>query len=110
LGFADSSAAAEVVAGWADLATADVIDTVLAELQTAADPDLALAGMDRLVRARPELFAALSVDVDLMNRLVAVLGASAALNQHLGAHPGEVDVLAGSVEPVSYTHLTLPTN
>ncbi|MCE1174608.1 MAG: bifunctional [glutamine synthetase] adenylyltransferase/[glutamine synthetase]-adenylyl-L-tyrosine phosphorylase [Propionibacteriales bacterium] len=98
LGFADSSAAAELVAGWADLAPASTVDTILAELQTAADPDLALTGMDRLVRARPELFAAMLADTDLMNRLVAVLGASAALNQHLGIHPGEVDVLAGSVE------------
>jgi [glutamine synthetase] adenylyltransferase / [glutamine synthetase]-adenylyl-L-tyrosine phosphorylase len=97
LGFTDTGAAAELVQSWAKHAAAEQIDEALAELQSAADPDLALSGMNNLVLARPDLFELLAANPTLITRLAAVLGASSALNQHLGAHPHELEVLCGSV-------------
>ncbi len=66
-------------------------------LSRAADPDLALRQLHRLVefaRRRPrrpadkEVLAALDEDPGLQRRLVAVLGASSALGDHLVANPG----------------------
>ncbi len=98
LGFADALAASELVRGWSQRISSDRVDAILGELQAAADPDLALIGLNQLMEARGELFDQLAVDDVLVDRLAAVLGASAALNQHLCAHPEEVEVLAGSVE------------
>ena len=98
LGFADATTAAAMVAAWADHGTAEQIEQALAALPTTADPDLALAGFNQLVRERPGLFADLAKDGDFARRLIAVLGASVALNQHLAGHPADVDVLLGSVQ------------
>lgn len=97
LGFADASAAAAMVDAWRERGNADQVELVLAELQGAADPDLALTGFNRLLAARPGLFAEVGADPDLTRRLVAVLGASVALNQHLGTHPDDLAALTGSV-------------
>lgn len=97
LGFADAAAAAAMVDAWQQFGTSEQIEQALAELPGTADPDLALAGFSGLVAARPGLFAELGVDAGFTRRLVAVLGASVALNQHLGAHPDDVGVLFGSV-------------
>ncbi len=97
LGFTDTAAAAELVQAWAKHATGEQIDAALAELQSAADPDLALAGMNNLVLARPDLFDLLANSQDLISRLAAVLGASAALNQHLCANSNELEVLCDSL-------------
>lgn len=97
LGFADATAAAAMVDAWADLGTPEQIEQALTALPGTADPDLALAGFNRLVQERPGLFAELGADPEFARRLIAVLGASIALNQHLGGHPDDVTVLAGSV-------------
>ncbi|WP_322763141.1 bifunctional [glutamine synthetase] adenylyltransferase/[glutamine synthetase]-adenylyl-L-tyrosine phosphorylase [Frankia sp. Cr2] len=74
-------------------------NAVLVELSRAADPDLALAAIERIVdRAPPEigadLLTALARQPGLRSRLVAVLGVSAALGDHLVRHPTDWRVIA----------------
>jgi [glutamine synthetase] adenylyltransferase / [glutamine synthetase]-adenylyl-L-tyrosine phosphorylase len=98
LGFADAAASAELVAAWTNHGTPAQIDAALTELQCAADPDLALTGLNNLVHVRADLFELLADNETLIHRLAAVLGASTALNQHLCANPGDLEVLCGPVE------------
>src|SRR4051812_31950733 len=82
LGFRDASAGVEIVE------RLGLDETLVGALGGAADPDLALRTLDRLVEeAGREPLAALAEDYGLRHRLVAVLGASAALGDHLVAHP-----------------------
>jgi len=78
-----------------------VRDAGLAELLAgAADPDLALTGLVRLLEAatdRDVLLAALACDEPFVRRLLAVLGVSAALGDHLARHPDQWQVLNGCV-------------
>jgi [glutamine synthetase] adenylyltransferase / [glutamine synthetase]-adenylyl-L-tyrosine phosphorylase len=78
---------------WADLGPVDAFEPVVAALSRAPDPDLALQSMDRLREATgdgwPELSTALASDRGLRGRLTGVLGASAALGDHLVAHPAD---------------------
>jgi glutamate-ammonia-ligase adenylyltransferase len=77
-----------------DLVGADV---VVDALGTAADPDLALNGLVRLIESAPdaaELRAALQSGEGLRARLLGVLGASSALGEHLARHPHDWRVLA----------------
>ena len=97
LGFADATAAAAMVESWRQSATQEQVELAMAELPRTADPDLALAGFHRLVEARPGLFAELGADPEFARRLIAILGASVALNQHLGTHPADVTAVSGSV-------------
>ncbi|WP_322780262.1 bifunctional [glutamine synthetase] adenylyltransferase/[glutamine synthetase]-adenylyl-L-tyrosine phosphorylase, partial [Frankia sp. Cas4] len=74
-------------------------NAVLVELSRAADPDLALAAIERIVdRAPPEvgaeLLTVLARQPGLRRRLVAVLGVSAALGDHLVRHPTDWRVIA----------------
>jgi glutamate-ammonia-ligase adenylyltransferase len=89
LGFTDADRAGSTLAapslaplvGWPD---------VLDALAASADPDLALTGLLRLTEATPDratLLAALRTDPTVRARLLAVLGASAALADHLVRHP-----------------------
>ncbi len=100
LGFAEPEQAA------ADLATAGLWEggeaaspdaaTVVEALAESADPDLALHGLTRLVAAtrRPEqLLVDLAEREGFRRRLLAVLGASAALGDHLALHPEDHVVL-----------------
>ncbi|MFH9980362.1 bifunctional [glutamine synthetase] adenylyltransferase/[glutamine synthetase]-adenylyl-L-tyrosine phosphorylase [Streptomyces sp. NPDC017179] len=71
-------------------------DPVLLEaLGVTADPDLALAGLVRLLEAQPEskarreLLDTLIAAKPLRDRLLGVLGASAALGDHLARHAGD---------------------
>ena len=69
-----------------------------------ADPDLALAALLRLAEAAPdrdELLSDLVEDADAAGRLVAVLGASVALGDHLATHPC---ALAGAGRPDAGDH------
>src|SRR5215470_8163928 len=76
--------------GFADPAEAGL----LAALAAAADPDLALAALARMPRDA-ELLTALHQDADLARRLALVLGASAALGDHLARHPEGWRLLRG---------------
>jgi [glutamine synthetase] adenylyltransferase / [glutamine synthetase]-adenylyl-L-tyrosine phosphorylase len=90
LGLWDESTQAPRNAGAAELLDA---------LGAAADPDLALRTLHRLVEAESRagggdaLLAALAGEDTLRRRLVAVLGASTALGDHLVASPGDWRVL-----------------
>jgi glutamate-ammonia-ligase adenylyltransferase len=94
MGFTDTARAQRLVTEdlGLDLAAAD--SAVLAALAAAADPDLALASLARLPYDT-ELRSALRSDPGFRGRLIAVLGASAALGGHLERHPGDWKVLQG---------------
>ena len=94
LGFADPARAELLIA---DLAVEgeQAEDALIDALSSAADPDLALAALTRMPRDA-ELARALAEDPLLRARLAAVLGASAALGDHLARHPGDWRVLAGA--------------
>ncbi|WP_338146269.1 bifunctional [glutamine synthetase] adenylyltransferase/[glutamine synthetase]-adenylyl-L-tyrosine phosphorylase [Streptomyces boncukensis] len=67
-------------------------------LGATADPDLALVALSRLVEAlgpadAPGLLDVLRTSKPLRDRLLGVLGASAALGDHLAAHPGAWEAL-----------------
>ncbi|HWG98338.1 MAG TPA: bifunctional [glutamine synthetase] adenylyltransferase/[glutamine synthetase]-adenylyl-L-tyrosine phosphorylase [Pilimelia sp.] len=93
--------------GWWDAQAQAPVDAeagaLLAALSDAADPDLALRQLCRLVEAaartgvpdpRPELRR----DAGLRRRLFAVLGASAALGDHLAGQPGDWMALASAAD------------
>jgi glutamate-ammonia-ligase adenylyltransferase len=130
LGFSDLGRAESLLADPA-LGTLGADPELLAALGDAADPDLALIGLVRLAEAaaspaaspsastsadpddetdapsaRTELLAALRTSAPLRRRLVAVLGTSAALGEHLARHPGDWRALAGeaaaSVRPAPH--------
>nr|MDT0658889.1 bifunctional [glutamine synthetase] adenylyltransferase/[glutamine synthetase]-adenylyl-L-tyrosine phosphorylase [Micromonospora sp. DSM 115978] len=72
---------------------------LLAALSRAADPDLALRQLHRIVEAErrsgsTDVIPALHADPGLRRRLVAVLGASSALGDHLVANPDQWSALA----------------
>ncbi|MFC4150618.1 bifunctional [glutamine synthetase] adenylyltransferase/[glutamine synthetase]-adenylyl-L-tyrosine phosphorylase [Micromonospora mangrovi] len=91
---------------------------LLAALSRAADPDLALRQLHRLVEAERHatagrdataadtpspLLDAVHDDPGLRRRLVAVLGASSALGDHLVANPGQWPVLATAPDGLAPT-------
>jgi glutamate-ammonia-ligase adenylyltransferase len=94
MGFADTARAQRLVTEDLALDTAGADFAVLAALAAAADPDLALASLARLPREE-DLRAALREDAGLRDRLIAVLGVSAALGGHLARHPADWRVLRG---------------
>jgi [glutamine synthetase] adenylyltransferase / [glutamine synthetase]-adenylyl-L-tyrosine phosphorylase len=94
LGFADTARAERVLTedlrldvGGRD---AELVDAIAG----GADPDLALTSLARLP-LDGELRHALRTDAALRDRLIAVLGASAGLGEHLVRHPDHWRVLAG---------------
>ncbi|MEV7992178.1 bifunctional [glutamine synthetase] adenylyltransferase/[glutamine synthetase]-adenylyl-L-tyrosine phosphorylase [Streptomyces sp. NPDC086077] len=97
-GFTDPSGAERLL----DSAGLDAVrdDPVLLEaLGATADPDLALHGVVRLLEAQPdptarrELLDTLTASKPLRDRLLGVLGASAALADHLARHSGDWQAL-----------------
>ncbi|WP_055481799.1 bifunctional [glutamine synthetase] adenylyltransferase/[glutamine synthetase]-adenylyl-L-tyrosine phosphorylase [Sphaerimonospora mesophila] len=69
---------------------------LLDDLVAAADPDLALTSLSRLVDRDPGVPAALRADPGLRRRLLRVFGLSAALAEHVVRHPADIGRLAGS--------------
>jgi glutamate-ammonia-ligase adenylyltransferase len=94
LGFADAARAEHLVTLELQLDVDGADGDLLEALAAAADPDLALAAFARMPRDQ-ELMDALRDDAGVRARLTAVLGASAALGDHLARHPGQWRVLAG---------------
>ncbi|MBG0855865.1 bifunctional [glutamine synthetase] adenylyltransferase/[glutamine synthetase]-adenylyl-L-tyrosine phosphorylase [Streptomyces spinoverrucosus] len=93
-GFTDATAAERLLESAGLGAVRD--DPVLLEaLGATADPDLALHGLVRLLEAQPdptarrELLDTLTAAKPLRDRLLGVLGASAALADHLARHSGD---------------------
>lgn len=71
-------------------------DPLLTALAAAAGPDLALSGLAAIgerVADRPAFLGELRTDPAYRTRLIAVLGVSKALADHLVRHPGDRDVL-----------------
>ncbi|GAA3811953.1 bifunctional [glutamine synthetase] adenylyltransferase/[glutamine synthetase]-adenylyl-L-tyrosine phosphorylase [Nocardioides panacisoli] len=103
LGFADVDRAQ------ADLAAlGDVAGPLLAIMGRTADPDAAVAGLVRLADVVPDRTAflgAVADDEGTAMRLLSVLGASAALTDHLAAHPEQwrdlTDPTLGSTRPAA---------
>ena len=105
LGFLDAEGALEHLGRLGDHG-----EQLLAVLGRAADPDLALSALVRLVEALgeqgPGMLAELARDEASARRLVLVLGASQALGQHLARHPEHwrelTDPALGSTRPAAY--------
>jgi [glutamine synthetase] adenylyltransferase / [glutamine synthetase]-adenylyl-L-tyrosine phosphorylase len=94
MGFADTARARVLLTDDLGL-DPDGADAPLVEaLAAAADPDLALAALARMAPGA-ELRAALRDDEGLRDRLITVLGVSAALGDHLARQPGDWRLLAG---------------
>ncbi|MFG2473442.1 bifunctional [glutamine synthetase] adenylyltransferase/[glutamine synthetase]-adenylyl-L-tyrosine phosphorylase [Streptomyces fagopyri] len=93
-GFTDPSAAERLLES-EQLAPIKADPVLLEALGTTADPDLALLGLVRLVEAQGghtaerELLDTLVAAKPLRDRLLGVLGASAALADHLARHPAD---------------------
>jgi glutamate-ammonia-ligase adenylyltransferase len=89
--------------GWwaGDKPAADAAPIMWA-LARSPDPDLALRSAERLMQAAPdraELDAALRTDEVLRGRLLALLGSSTALADHLVTHPDRWHRLTASAPP-----------
>ncbi|MFJ3716252.1 bifunctional [glutamine synthetase] adenylyltransferase/[glutamine synthetase]-adenylyl-L-tyrosine phosphorylase [Streptomyces sp. NPDC090057] len=97
-GFTDPSAAERLLDG-VELAPVRDDPVLLEALGATADPDLALDGLARLLEAQPaptarrELLDTLTAAKPLRDRLLGVLGASAALADHLARHAGDWQAL-----------------
>src|SRR4051794_27641551 len=88
LGFRDASNAAAITE------RLELGDETLSAFSAAADPDLALQTLDRLVEATGRApLDALMQESGLRRRLIAVLGASSALGDHLVTHPDDWQLL-----------------
>ncbi|GAB7107955.1 bifunctional [glutamine synthetase] adenylyltransferase/[glutamine synthetase]-adenylyl-L-tyrosine phosphorylase [Streptomyces phaeofaciens JCM 4814] len=97
-GFTDPSAAERLLDG-PELSPVRDDPFLLEALGATADPDLALHGLVRLLEAQPgptarrELLDTLIAAKPLRDRLLGVLGASAALADHLARHPRDWEAL-----------------
>ncbi|WP_327716717.1 bifunctional [glutamine synthetase] adenylyltransferase/[glutamine synthetase]-adenylyl-L-tyrosine phosphorylase [Streptomyces sp. NBC_00490] len=97
-GFTDPSAAERLLDS-AELTGVRNDPVLLEALGATADPDLALHGLVRLLEAQPapaarrELLDTVIAAKPLRDRLLGVLGASAALAEHLARHAGDWQAL-----------------
>ena len=94
LGFADAARAERLLSQDLALDPEGADADLLAALAASADPDLALITLSRMTLSG-DLLDALRADAGLRSRFTAVLGASAALGDHLARHPGDWRVLSG---------------
>ncbi|MCG5212158.1 bifunctional [glutamine synthetase] adenylyltransferase/[glutamine synthetase]-adenylyl-L-tyrosine phosphorylase [Streptosporangium sp. KLBMP 9127] len=93
LGFADGAHAERLLDELGPEAVGDL--DLLAALVAAADPDLALLSLNRLVERDPSVLGAIRADAALRTRLLAVFGLSAALGEHVVRHPEHSKRLGG---------------
>ena len=92
MGFADVPRAERELAS---LGIAADDHPLLAALAQAADPDLALIGLAQVADRDHTLIKSLAGDAAFRARLIAVLGVSKALADHLARHPADSAVLRG---------------
>ena len=92
MGFADVPRAERELAS---LGIAADDHPLLAALAQAADPDLALIGLAQVADRDKTLIKGLVDDAAFRARLIAVLGVSKALADHLARHPADSAVLRG---------------
>ncbi|MEV8548253.1 bifunctional [glutamine synthetase] adenylyltransferase/[glutamine synthetase]-adenylyl-L-tyrosine phosphorylase [Streptomyces glaucescens] len=99
-GFTDATSAERLLDS-AELAPVRNDPVLLEALGATADPDLALRGLVRLLEAQPspaarrQLLDTVIAAKPLRDRLLGVLGASAALGEHLARHAADWQALAG---------------
>jgi glutamate-ammonia-ligase adenylyltransferase len=93
LGFADTADAQRLLADELGLDLLGRDAPIITALAAAPDPDLALAGLARLLPDE-QLLVALRADDGLRARLTAILGTSAALADHLRRHPADWRLLS----------------
>ncbi|MER6283787.1 bifunctional [glutamine synthetase] adenylyltransferase/[glutamine synthetase]-adenylyl-L-tyrosine phosphorylase [Streptomyces sviceus] len=93
-GFTDPSGAERLLES-AELSAVRNDPVLLEALGATADPDLALLGLVRLLEAQPdrELLDTAIAAKPFRDRLLGVLGASAALAEHLARHPADWQAL-----------------
>jgi glutamate-ammonia-ligase adenylyltransferase len=94
MGFGDTARAQRLITEDLRLDVEGRDAALLAALAAAADPGLALASLAGL-DPDPALRDALRSDAGFRERLISVLGVSAALGGHLARHPADWRVLAG---------------
>ncbi|WP_152361422.1 bifunctional [glutamine synthetase] adenylyltransferase/[glutamine synthetase]-adenylyl-L-tyrosine phosphorylase [Microlunatus speluncae] len=99
-GFSAAESAARIISTW-DERLAPLLELVFA----AADPDQALAALDRLQDAEPKVLDRLVDSPELARQLIAVLGASVALANDVVAHPERLDGLPPEARRVSAEEL-----
>ena len=99
-GFVDAVAAERIIGFWAD-----EYEPLLDLLAKSADPDLALASLDRLCESLPDLLARLKAAPVLARQLIMVLGGSSKLSHHLIAHPEHLELLESELVKVSAASL-----
>ncbi|MEZ0075797.1 bifunctional [glutamine synthetase] adenylyltransferase/[glutamine synthetase]-adenylyl-L-tyrosine phosphorylase [Planotetraspora sp. GP83] len=91
LGFADGARAERLLDELGPEAVGDF--DLLDDLVAAADPDLALTSLNRLVERDPSALGALRADPAVRGGLLGVFGLSAALGDHVVRHPGSLSLL-----------------
>src|ERR1700761_1952259 len=102
MGFADAGKAEKLITADLGLDPGDSRDeTVLAAIASAADPDLALTGLSRLAGAEQgedgaDVRPTWRSEPGFRLRLIAVLGSSVGLADHLARHPGDALLLRGA--------------
>ena len=94
-GFVDAVAAERIIDPWAD-----EYEPLLDLLAKSADPDLALAGLDRLSEQVPDLLTQLTAAPVLARQLTMLLGGSSKLSHHLIAHPEHLELLEDELTKV----------
>ncbi|GAB3891121.1 hypothetical protein GCM10027612_36450 [Microbispora bryophytorum subsp. camponoti] len=85
LGFADGARAERLLDELGPEAVGDF--ALLDDIVRAADPDLALTTLSRLVERDASVLGAFRDDPDLRRRVLGVFGLSAALGEHVVRHP-----------------------
>ncbi|OYO21510.1 bifunctional glutamine-synthetase adenylyltransferase/deadenyltransferase [Enemella dayhoffiae] len=102
-GFQDAAAAASRIVEW-QVSPAER-DLLLQLAVESVDPDQAVDGLDRLARDQPTLLPTVAAERLWAEQLVDVLAASATLQQHLSAHPEQVEILRTEAVRLSATDL-----
>lgn len=96
-GFGDPGWAAQLIGSWS--LPAETTTVLVDASRSAADPDLALSGVHRIVEARPDLLIEAAAHPGWVQRVTGVMGASVILNHRLAAHPDDILVLADPEVP-----------
>ncbi|WP_454226710.1 hypothetical protein [Propioniciclava flava] len=72
---------------WLEHHDEDAVIRVMNDVLASDDPDVALSGLVRLADENPAVVDEVVGSPSLARRLIRLLGGSAALAQHLAAHP-----------------------